>query len=83
VNSYSRQYLFQTPRFVAPGENHHVGIVVREGDEAGLLMNHEPLPLATVWTSVNGYRYARVPVAAGTRQLLEHSVSEVHFGAWV
>ena len=83
VNGYSRHYLFKTPRFIAPGENHHLNIVVKDGDEPGLLLNNAALPSATVWTSVNGYRYARVMIPPGTGQLLEHSEPTVRFGAWV
>jgi hypothetical protein len=85
TGQFGRQYLFKTPGapFTAPFGSNRLNIVVKDGDEAGLLLNNAALPAGTVWTSVNGYRYARVTIPAGTGQRLEHSEPTVRFGAWV
>jgi hypothetical protein len=78
INQFSRHYLFKTPG--VPFSN-WLNIVVKEGDEATLLLNGSALP-TLAWTSVNGYRYARVPIPAGENRL-EHGEPTVRFGAWV
>jgi len=85
IGQFSRQYLFKTPGapFTAPFGSTRLNIVVKDGDEAGLLLNNAALPAGTAWTSVNGYRYARVTIPAGTGQRLEHREPTVRFGAWV
>ncbi|MBI4485601.1 MAG: HYR domain-containing protein [Acidobacteria bacterium] len=80
VNQYSREYLFRTPG--APFSN-FLNIVVKEGDQTNLGLDGDLLPTTTVWTSVNGYAYARVAVAANAQHLLWHTDPTVHFGAWV
>jgi hypothetical protein len=46
-------------------------------------LNQEALPAGTVWTTVHGYRYARVSIRAGDGQMLVHQEPTVRFGAWV
>lgn len=84
VHQYSRQYLFLAPGapYVTPTGSTHLNIVVQEGSEAGLLLNHAALPKGTTWASVNGHRFARLTLPPGAH-LLEHQEPSVRFGAWV
>jgi hypothetical protein len=85
VAQFSRQYLFKTPGspFTPPLGSNRLNIVVQEGGEAGLLLDGAALPADTVWTPVNGYRYARVSIAPATSHSLQHPEANVQFGAWV
>lgn len=87
VKQFSRQYLFKTPGtpyvpFPFGSGSNWLNIVVEAGDEAGLLLNNAALPASTTWTSVDGYKYARLTIPAGTHHL-EHQEPNVRFGAWV
>ncbi|MBI3047202.1 MAG: IgGFc-binding protein [Acidobacteria bacterium] len=90
VNQFSRDYLFKTPGAAPPNSpfpnatgSNHLNIVVKNGDEAGLLLNNAQLPATTEWTLVEDYRYARVGIDSGTIYKLEHQEPTVRFGAWV
>lgn len=78
VSQFSRQYLFKAPNTTF---SNWLNIVVKEGHEPTLLLNNSALP-SSAWTSVNGYRYARVPIPPGDNRI-EHQDPTVRFGAWV
>lgn len=82
ASQFSRQYLFRTPGAPTAFSN-RLNIVVKNGDEAGLLLNGAALPGGTIWTAVGSYSYARVMIAAGATHRLEHQEPTVRFGAWV
>ncbi len=86
VDQFSRQYLFKAPvaPFSPPTGSNRLALVVKDGDEVGLLLDNAPLPVSTTWTPVSdsGYKYARLTILSGTHQV-GHALPTVRFGAWV
>ena len=85
VDQFTNRYLIRTPGtpFTTAMSN-RLSIVVKDGDEVGLLLDGAMLPTGTVWTSVSnsGYSYTRVTVVPGIHRI-DHQEPTVRFGAWV